>query len=98
VERLVLLVARADDREAEGVFDQIWELLREWDRRAGKSRAEGEQLRYERRPPSATALLMRFGQTGEGWLVGDSMRSVEPNVAVEVQEPLQEVQRAEDQA
>ncbi|MDH6182430.1 hypothetical protein M2152_002612 [Microbacteriaceae bacterium SG_E_30_P1] len=98
VDRLVSLVARADDREAEGVSDQIWELLREWDRRAGKSRAEGQQLRYERRPPSATALLMRFGQTGEGWLVGDSMRSVEPNVAVEVQEPLQEVQRAEDQA
>lgn len=97
VEGFLVFVARADPHEAASVSDQVWSLLREWDRRAKKSREEGEALRYERHSPSSTSLLMRFGQKGEGWLVGDSMRSVEPNVAVEVQEPFQEVQRAEDQ-
>lgn len=92
------LVSRADHPEAEQVSDQVWVLLRDWDRRAKKSREEGIGLRYERRPQSENALLKRFGQSGEGWIVGDSMRSVEPNVAIEVQEPFQEVERAEDPA
>ncbi|WP_212745874.1 helicase-related protein [Sinomonas susongensis] len=92
------LVAQADKREADEVRDQVWTLLRAWDRMAKRAREDGEDLRYERRPPSENALLKRFGQTGEGWTVADSMRSVEPNVAVEVQEPLQEVDRAEDPA
>ena len=44
------------------------------------------------------ALLKRFGQSGEGWLVADSMRSVEPNVAVEVREPHEEGSDGTNQA
>ncbi|WP_210505499.1 helicase-related protein [Naasia sp. SYSU D00057] len=98
VERLISLVARAEAGEAEAATDQLWQLLRDWDRRAKKAREDGEALHYERRRAESSALVLRFGQTGEGWLVADSMRSVEPNVAVEVQEPMQEVQRAEDPA
>jgi hypothetical protein len=44
---------------------------------------------YSRTKNVDLALLKRFGQPGEGWLVADSMRSVEPNVAVEVREPME---------
>lgn len=98
IERFLGRVARADQRERDDVADQAWELLREWDRLADSARAEGVALRYERRQGADGALLKRFGQPGEGWMVGDSMRSVEPGVAVEVQEPFREVERAEDPA
>lgn len=91
-------VARADKHERNEASEHVWELLREWDRLAATARSDGEALRYERRQGVEAALLKRFGQPGVGWMVGDSMRSVEPNVAVEVQEPLREVERAEDQA
>lgn len=98
IDRFLSLVARAEPGEAAEAAEQLWTLLRQWDRDAKKARDQGESMCYERRPRSENALLKRFGQRGPGWLVGDSMRSVEPNVAVEVQEPLQEVQRAEDPA
>jgi len=98
VERFLDLVARADPAEHTDVTDHVWELLREWDYEARKAREDGLPLRYERRPGAESALLKRFGQTGPGWLVGDSMRSVEPNVAVDVQEPLREAHRAANQA
>jgi hypothetical protein len=96
VGRLVDTVDKADRQESEESSEQIWRLLREWDRLAGEARVDGEVLRYERRTQGGTGLLKRFGQSGPGWLVGDSMRSVEASVAVEVQEPLREVERAED--
>ncbi|MEU0542749.1 helicase-related protein [Nocardia sp. NPDC005978] len=92
------IVSRSDTVEAEETDEEIWRLLREWDRRARRAREESTPLRYSRRVVSDEALLKRFGQTGEGWLVGDSMRSVESSVAVAVQEPLQEVERGKDQA
>jgi hypothetical protein len=98
IEKFFDLVARADAPERADVADQVWVLLRAWDHEAGKARAEGAVLKYERRTGAESALLKRFGEPGQGWLVGDSMRSVEPNVAVDVQEPLKEVQRAVDQA
>ncbi|MFP7761415.1 helicase-related protein [Marisediminicola sp. LYQ85] len=98
VERFLDLVARADGAEHTDVTVQVWELLREWDHEARKARDDGSPLRYERRPGDERALLKRFGQPGPGWLVGDSMRSVEPNVAVDVQEPLREARRAADPA
>lgn len=98
VRSFIEIVGRSDALERENVQDQVWELLRAWDREALKARSEGEPLRYERRTASEEALLKRFGQPGPGWLVADSMRSVEPNVAVDVQEPLREVNRAADQA
>jgi hypothetical protein len=63
-------------------------LLNDWDRRAAEVRAADAEMSYDRGRGGA-ALLKRFGQPGEGWLVADSMRSVEPNVAVEVREPLE---------
>ncbi|MFG6401238.1 helicase-related protein [Microbacterium sp. P04] len=96
VAKFIDLVARADEPERNDVADQVWKLLREWDHEARGARDEGLVLRYERRPGADPALLKRFGQTGPGWLVGDSMRSVEPNVAIDVQEPLREVRRAAD--
>ena len=93
IERLLALVEQADQPESSDVREEVWRLLRDWDHNARSARNEEVTLRYERRPKSDVALLKRFGQSGVGWLVGDSMRSVEPNVAVEVQE---EAQRAED--
>ena len=87
------LVNRADPSEHDDTSDEIGSLLREWDRRAEVARQQGTALRYDRNQAGDTALLKRFGQEGEGWLVGDSMRSVEPNVAVAVREPQEEVRR-----
>ncbi|GIG67095.1 helicase-related protein [Phytomonospora endophytica] len=98
LERFLGYVTRADPLEAEETRDALRHLLEDWDRRAGKARESGESLHYEGSKKGQGALLKRFGQPGEGWLVGDSMRSVEPNVAVEVQEPLEEAHRGEDQA
>ncbi|SDC77825.1 Helicase conserved C-terminal domain-containing protein [Geodermatophilus telluris] len=89
-------VVRSDAAEKEEAEGDVWSRLRDWDRRAALARKENGTLKYERRAQGDNALLKRFGQSGEGWVVGDSMRSVEPNVAVEVQEPLQEVDRGED--
>ncbi|MCV2458389.1 helicase-related protein [Streptomyces sp. ICN988] len=91
-------VTRADGLEAEETRSAVGSLLRDWDRRAAQAREADEPLYYQRTKKDQAALLKRFGQPGEGWLVGDSMRSVEPNVAVEVQEPQEEVHRGEDQA
>ena len=98
IERFLALVSRADGSERDETSEQIWELFRAWDHAAREAREAGKPLRYERRPGTEASLLKRFGQSGLGWLVGDSMRSVEPNVAVEVQEPLREVERAKNQA
>ncbi|MFE9649421.1 helicase-related protein [Streptomyces sp. NPDC006365] len=98
VDRFLGYVTRADGLEAAETRSAVWSLLRDWDRRAAQAREADEPLYYQRTKNDQAALLKRFGQPGEGWLVGDSMRSVEPNVAVEVQEPQEEVHRGEDQA
>lgn len=97
IDRFLGYVARADDVEADDTREAVWTLLRDWDRRARLVREADETLGYVRSAKIDTALVKRFGQSGEGWLVGDSMRSVEPNVAVAVQEPQEEVHRGEDQ-
>lgn len=96
VDRFLSLVSRSDRSEYDDAYEQVWALFRDWDREARKAREDGKLLRYERRPGTEISLLKRFGQSGSGWLVGDSMRSVEPNMAVEVHEPLQEVERAKN--
>jgi hypothetical protein len=97
-DRFLGYVTRADNLEAAETRSAMWSLLRDWDRRATQARETGEPLYYQHTKKDQAALLKKFGQPGEGWLVGDSMRSVEPNVAVEVQEPQEEVHRGEDQA
>lgn len=96
--RLLGYVARSDRGEEEATTEQVGKLLRDWDLRASSARKEGVPLTYDRRRQADNALLKRYGQAGEGWLVGDSMRSVEENVAVGVKEPQEEVHRAADQA
>jgi hypothetical protein len=88
VEQLVKRVTLSEEPEAEETSEQIWALLRNWAHRASESRDSDSDLRYERSKGVPSALLKRFGQQGDGWLVGDSMRSVEPSVAVEVREPM----------
>jgi hypothetical protein len=95
---LVGAVARADVIEQAEAEAELRRYLREWDRRARQAREQSASLKYERRAQGDNALLKRFGEPGEGWVVADSMRSVEPSVAVEVQEPLQEVDRGKHQA
>jgi len=98
IEQFLALVKKSDADEEYAFDSQVWQLLREWDRKAREARDAGERLRYEHRQAGDRALVKRFGQAGDGWLVGDSMRSVEPNVAVEVQEPEREVEREKDPA
>ncbi|MEU7433712.1 helicase-related protein [Streptomyces sioyaensis] len=93
IERIVTtfvdLVSRSEHIEAEETEEQAWLLLHEWDRRASHAREDGTPLLYDYRKAEDQALLKRFGQRREGWIVGDSMRSVEPSVAVQVREPLE---------
>lgn len=98
VDRLLSLVGRSDPIETNDARAQLWARLRDWDRRAGNARAAGEDMNYDRNKGEATALLKRFAESGEGWVVADSMRSVEPNVAVEVREPFEEGSRGTNSA
>lgn len=98
VDRFVGLVERADKAETEDTRERVRTLLNEWDRRARDARNSGSRLLYDRQNQVDAALFKRFGQPGEGWLVADSMRSVEPNVAVDVREPFEEGTSGTDQA
>ena len=98
VETFVGLVSRSDRIEAGETEEEVWQLLRDWDRRAKLAREAGASLQYDRGKADDEALLKRFDQSGEGWLVADSMRSVEPNVAVHVREPMEEVRRGTDRS
>ena len=98
VQALVGLVSRSDGSEAEDTENEVWRLLRDWDHRAKVAREAGTGLPYTRNKADDTALLKRFDQNGHGWSVADSMRSVEPNVAVHVREPMEEVRRGTNRA
>lgn len=75
IANLLDLVKRSDPNERDDTSAEIGRLLREWDQRAKEARQQGTPLRYDRHQAGDTALLKRFGQQGEGWLVGDSTRS-----------------------
>ncbi|MEU5156363.1 helicase-related protein [Glycomyces sp. NPDC021274] len=98
VDQFLQRVRHSDAMEVEETRFQVEALLNDWHRRAAKARESGQHFRYERVKQEQIALLKRFDQPGEGWTVADSMRSVDPNVSVEVQEPLEEVIRGKDQA
>jgi hypothetical protein len=89
IESLAAVVARSDDTEVDETLAHVKSLLNDWNRRATEARDSGGELVYDRTKNAAIALLRRFGQSGEGWLVADSMRSVDPNVAVAVREPME---------
>lgn len=98
VDKFLGLVQRADYIEMDETREKVRMLLNEWDRRAGLARESDSILLYDRQKAEDVSLFKRFGQPGEGWLVADSMRSVEPNVAVEVREPFEEGTIGTDQA
>ncbi|SHK36038.1 Helicase conserved C-terminal domain-containing protein [Nocardiopsis flavescens] len=98
VENFLGYVSQADPLEVEETRHDVRRLLREWSERAELARSSGETLCYESRIKGQEALLKEFGQNGEGWVIAHSMRSVEPNVAVEVREPQEEFHDGEDQA
>ncbi|WP_317228870.1 helicase-related protein [Clavibacter sp. MX14-G9D] len=98
VDGLIERVANADSVEVSETRGRVNTLLSQWDRRARAAREASASLLYDRAKADDSALFKRFGQSGEGWLVADSMRSVEPNVAVEVREPYEEGSSAKDQA
>lgn len=89
VDQIAGIVTIADEAEVDETVEHLWRNLREWDQRAGEARSAKSDLVYDRTSIIENALLKRFGQPGQGWVVADSMRSVEPNVAVEVREPLE---------
>ncbi|MFR9767209.1 helicase-related protein [Nocardia sp. SC052] len=91
IDKFLGFVNRSDPAETDETREEIGRLLREWDERARAARQGNGSLRYDWPSTSEPSLLRRFGQYGPGWLVGDSMRSVETNVAVEVREPNEEV-------
>lgn len=86
-DRFLDIASRADADEAADTRAAVERRLREWDDRAYRARRDGEALVYDRTRTCTNGLMKRFGLDGDGWLVGDSMRSVEPNVAVRVEEP-----------
>lgn len=98
VEQFLEIITRSDKVESDETRDSLRYLLNRWNQRAHDARESGDDLLYDRSKTTDKALLKRFGQDGEGWLVADSMRSVEPNVAVEVREPFEEGSNAADQA
>ena len=93
VSQFVSLVNRSEKNEAVDTEAAVWALLRDWDNRAQIARRDGTALVYDRRTAGDAALFKRFGQAGEGWLVADSMRSVESSVVIDVREPFEEGSR-----
>ncbi|MCA0437606.1 MAG: helicase [Actinobacteria bacterium] len=94
IQRFLAVVENADGVERDETEEQLRILRQRWQVRAAEARASGERLSYEKRGHNpAGALVRRFGEPGSEWLVGDSMRSVDPNVTVEVREPFEEVSR-----
>lgn len=87
VDRLLNLVGRSDPLEVDETRRDIQRLLNEWDVRAADARGATNDFPYDRQTGRESSLLKRFDQKGRGWVVADSMRSVEPNVVVAVREP-----------
>jgi hypothetical protein len=87
VDRMAEVVARSDKAEVDETIEDIRRLLNQWETRASDARRLQEPFPYVRSPGAETSLLKKFDQPGQGWVVADSMRSVEPNVAIVVKEP-----------
>jgi hypothetical protein len=87
VDQLLRRVARADATEHDMTRHQVDKYLAEWHDKAQMSGTE-VPLKYEKRSSKdENILLRRFDDPFDGWLVADSMRTVEPSVAIEVREP-----------
>ena len=88
VDQLLHRVERSDIAERDATRRQIEKYLAEWHDKAQTSGAE-TPLKYEKSGPTKdqNVLLRRFDDRIDGWLVADSMRTVEPGVAIEVLEP-----------
>lgn len=85
-ESLLARIEFADPNELAAARRQLELIRQEWDDRARAQRSAGAALRYERLKDDE-GLFKRFGQSGSGFIVMDSMRSVDANVPIEVREP-----------
>lgn len=97
IEKFLQVVNRAEPDEADLTQEATWRILRQWHDRAALARSGGQTLFYGPQKSGDPTLLKRYGQEKEGYIVGDSMRSVEPNVTLEVREPFQERYRGTNQ-
>lgn len=80
-------VGRSEAASRSSVEETVRSMLRSWNSRARDCRAAGQGLLYVSKRSGDNALLRRFGEMRRGWVVADSMRSVEPNVSIEIMEP-----------
>lgn len=93
IDRLLQKIQMSESREAAATKSQINQILGEWDFRASEARKNEATLNYtkgrwdEKENEISQYLLKQFGQEGQGWIYGTSMRSIDPSVAVEIREP-----------
>lgn len=81
-------VVAADPREEERTRAHLDKLIGDWQERARST--VGSTLTYQRpfmRRVSSDPLIREVGATGTGWIVGRSMRSVDPTTAIRINEP-----------
>jgi hypothetical protein len=81
VDAIVAHVGLADASEQARVTDELNRAVDDWARRAGEAAAAGSVLRYKSREPSER-LLRQFTESGVGWPVMNSMRSVDQVVRI----------------
>ena len=74
----------ADPLELVSTEVHIARLLAEWEDKAREAKHSSEKFYYESSGKQHRRLMKHFGQSGEGWPVLDSMRSVDRQCAIEV--------------
>ena len=84
VATLLRRVEMADPLELVSTEVHIARLLAEWEDKAREAKHSSEKFYYESSGKQHRRLMKHFGQSGEGWPVLDSMRSVDRQCAIEV--------------
>ncbi|WP_168914792.1 helicase-related protein [Microcella flavibacter] len=81
VDAILAHVAEADPPESARVAEELRAAVDEWDRRASEARETGAGLKY-RSAEASERLLRQFTESGAGWPVMNSMRSVDQVVRI----------------
>lgn len=88
LDELRLLIRRADAAEVNAAAAQMRSVVNDWNVRRADAEESNERLVFQAKSKEGeVALLRRFGEAGDAWEVGNSMRSVESPVRVVVREP-----------
>ncbi|MBN6767058.1 MULTISPECIES: helicase-related protein [Micrococcus] len=89
LDELLARVDASDPAESHRTKEELVRLVAQWDHRA--SDPDSPPLQYQRRRftkrNDSNVLLKDFAEAGPGWVTANSMRSVEPNSAIEIREP-----------